>query len=433
MPNAILWKNPHIRFMKQELTLAVVLLAIGGLSWVSGRSVNHEPLQANAGSQVADSHSVQRNQAVASSASEQPLFSNHQADYPVAPASYQQPIADVNSAVDFSTESTATSNNESHLNPHSHSTVPKFSTTAGYLHPTSNAQAVDLLANAATEIANSNPFQLKLALQGKVFQQEIAASGNYYQMGQGSHKTKIELSFDQMPGKPQMLQLCDGRFVYIVHSASSRDAAETEAAPTQQKLEFVDLLRIKEAANDVAATNRGIISPTGWVATGGIASLLQHLASGFNFGPPEALEPNSDRVLIRGSWDENALRGIVSDLDKDIKLGSPIQWNRVPGHIPHAIEIVLTRNSNQAYFPNQISYLRFGVKDHQATIEPSVSMTFSSPEPLSNLADGFFVLDSSNLEPTDTTDRYIARIKSFRRAQEQIAIQQDPAADSLIK
>ena len=33
--NTILWKNPHIRFMKQELPLAVALLAAGSLLWLT--------------------------------------------------------------------------------------------------------------------------------------------------------------------------------------------------------------------------------------------------------------------------------------------------------------------------------------------------------------------------------------------------------------
>ena len=423
--------------MKQELTIAVVLLAIGGLFWASGRSPDHEPLHAVVGSQFADSQNVLSKQQAAIVSAGQQQRLNSQQEFPVVPASYQQPIVDAGSELAlpdlaFPANSPTTPINDSLPSPNSPSAVPKFSATAEYFHPTSNRGAVELLASAAIEIANSNPFQSKLAIWGQVFQQEIVASGNYYQMGQGSHKTKIELSFDQMPGKPQMLQLCDGRFVYTIHSDDSSAQSEAQAATSQQKLEFVDLLRVQEATGDDTA-NRGIVSPTGWVATGGIASLLQHLASGFNFGPPEALDPNSNRILIRGSWDENALRGIVSDLDNNIKLGSPIQWDQVPKHMPHAIEMVLVRSSNQAYFPHQISFLRFGVKDHQATIEPSVSMTFSPPEPLSNLADGFFVIDSSNLEPTDATDRYITRIKSLGRFQEKVATQQDPTADSSIK
>ena len=359
----------------------------------------------------------------------------------VVPASYQQPTTEEIPTGLFQANSAATPSTGSAPGPQSHQPPqgfsqgfsPAFSPTARYLNQTSNTETINLLANSANEIANSKPFQLKLELWGNVFQQQIAASGNYFQMGQGSHKTKIELSFDQTPGKPQMLQLCDGRFVYTVHSSlAETNTEEANGTKTQQKLEFVDLLRVKEATGD-QATNQRIVSPTGWVATGGIASLLRHVASGFNFGPPEALDPSSDRILIRGSWDEAELRKLVSDLDNNIQLGSPIEWAKVPRHIPHAIEMTLVRGLNQTYFPHQISYFRFNVKDHQATIEPSVSMTFSAPQPLSNLADGFFVLNTSKFEPTDTTDRYIARLKSFSRVQEKIATQQNPAADSLTK
>ena len=405
MLNANLWKNPHIRFMKQELTIAVVLLAIGGLLWLASPNANFQSQQTTNGIVQTDANTYSSEQLSTSSASEYPFagFSNRppepQIDYAVMPASFQQPVTSNGSSATAATAAQAPPSNGP--NPNS-SAAPIFSPRPRYLYEASNPSAVKLLADAATGIAKSDPFRLKVSLQGRLFQQEVAANGNYYQMGQGSHKTKIELSFDQMPGNPKMLQLCDGRFIYTIHSSDGSAAtANTPATASRQSLEFVDLLRVKKATGDDFASNPGIVSPTGWVATGGIASLLQHLASGFNFGPPEALDPNSDRILIRGGWDENALRGVVSDLDNNIRLGSPIQWDKVPRHIPHVIEMVLVRNSNQTYFPGQISYLRFGMRDQQATIEPSLSMTFSPPESLSNIEDGFFVIDSSNLEPTD--------------------------------
>ncbi len=440
MPNAILWKNPHIRFMKQELTIAVALLAIGGLLWLSSSGSNLQSQQANNGAQI---NSKQRQlppsqfqttqQNLAEFASEERLGfekKNSIVQNSIVQASYQQPVT--NTPIE-------------NANPNLLSTDGSPLANRAYLHPNSNPISVDLLAEIAKEITNSKPFALQLSLQATMFGQNVVATGDYYQQGQGSRKTKIELSFDQMPGQPKMLHLCDGRFVYTIQSTGGANDATGTTSPSMQSLEFVDLLRVENAAREEAgettAINPGfvspIVSPTGWVATGGIASLLQHLASGFNFGPPEPLDPNSDRILLRGAWDENALKGVVADLDRRIELGSPIEWEKVPLHIPHAIELVLTRKPNQTYFPSQVSFLRFDIKEHQATIEPTMSLTFSAPRPLTNLAEGFFVVDSSNLEPTDATDRYIARIESFhqtlRSNVEQIAIQRKPAIDILTK
>ena len=437
MPNAILWKNPHIRFMKQELTIAVVLLAIGGLFWATSRSATQVSLQPILGSKEASAENSSRGHAVNSFASQQRIFNPstdnvYSAAPLVMPANYQQPIVDANPSGAFS------SAHELSPSPQSHQTalgLSSLSTFAAYLHSASNTQTVELLANVATQIENSIPFQSKLALRASVIQQDLVADGNYFQMGQGSRKTKIELAFDQLPGKPEILQLCDGRFVYTIHSRGTIANTDRKATMPRQKLEFVDLLRVKEATGGISAANQRFVSPTGGLATGGISSLLRNLASNFNFGPPEALDPNSERILIRGSWDETVLRRIILDFDDQIKLGSPVQWAKLPKHIPHAIEMILTRSLNQTYFPSQISYLRFAVKEHGATMEPTptISMSFSTPQPLSNLAEGFFVLDSSKFDPTDRTDRYIAQIKFFRRAQEQIANQEDPVENSFIK
>jgi len=429
LANAFLWKNPHIRFMKQELTFAVVLLAIGCLLWGSGSKAISPAQQANKPiidpSQVASSGRFDTRHSVIQASFQQSTVTEGQ--IPVQPqlAQLSQP--------QIAPTAQSNQSNSQAKNP------APLPSTNGYRHATSNLASIELLAQAAREAADAQPFGSKLNLKARVFEQDVIASGDYYQMGQGSHKTKLELTFDQMPGSPKLLQLCDGRFVYTIHSTGDTNGGVGNVTPQQQSLEFVDLLRVKEAAAEARAGNLDRFSPTGWVATGGIASLLQHLASGFNLGQPESLDRNSDQILIRGGWDENALRGIVFDLDNRTKLGSPIQWDQVPKHLPHAIELVLTRNANRTYFPSQITFLRFGTKDDQATIEPSISLTFSPPKPLLNLSDGFFVIDSSNLEPTDATDRYIARIKSFRKIRrqqssvEQVATEQEPSLDILTK
>jgi len=415
--------------MKQELTFAVVLLAIGCLLWVSGSKAISQAQQANkpivSPSQIASSERFDNSHSVVQASFQQSTVTNGQTSVQNQLPHLPQP-------------QTAPAARSNHSNSQARNPAPLPSTT-GYRHATSNRASVELLAQTAKEAADSQPFGLKLNLKARVFEQDVIASGDYYQMGQGSHKTKLELTFDQMPGNPKLLQLCDGRFVYTIHSTGGTNDGAGNVTPLQQSLEFIDLLRVKEAANETRGGNLDRFSPTGWVATGGIASLLQHLASGFNLGQPESLDHNSDRILIRGGWDENALRRIVFDLDNKTKLGSPIQWDQVPKHLPHAIELVLTRNANQTYFPNQITFLRFETKDDQATIVPSISLTFSPPQPLMNLSDGFFVIDSSNLEPTDATDRYIARIKSFREIRrqqssvEQVATDQEPSLDTLTK
>ena len=416
--------------MKQELTFAVVLLAIGCLLWASGSKAISQAHHANESQPIVGPSQMAGPSQIASSSQ----FDN---SHSVVQASFQQTsFADGQTLVQHQQHAAPGASNQSNSSPRSSVPLPS---TAGYLHATSNRTSVELLADVAKEVANSRPFGLKLNLKARVLEQDVIASGDYYQMGQGSHKTKLELTFDQMPGNPKLLQLCDGRFVYTIHTTGGTQDTAGNTTPQQQSLEFVDLLRVKEAAGESTAGNLDRFSPTGWVATGGIPSLLQHLASGFNFGQPESLDRNSDRILIRGGWDASALRRIVSNLDNNLKLGSPIQWDQVPKHLPHAIELVLARNANQTYFPSQITFLRFVTRNEQATIEPSVALTFSLPQPLMNLTDGFFVIDSSNLKPNDATDRYIARIESFHKFRdlqssvEQVATEQEPALDTFTK
>lgn len=369
--------------MKQELTFAVVLLAIGCLLWGPG-------LIANFQSETGENASV------------------------LAESNDQDDVIDLAGTFDSSVVGASF---HSQTNP---STTQKSDSVSGQKNslpqksnesakpPTqnkqSNLQSMRLLETVANQLAESEPFSLNIQMDAELFGQRVAASGRYFQMGQGTHKTRIELTFQTMPQKPSLLQVCDGRFLYTVRSVQQNQA--------EPSFDFVDLVRVQQAAGEKGSK----ITPTGWVATGGLSSLIQHLASAFNFGLPEPL--SDDLVLIRGSWNEKALRTIVANADNNLDLGSPIDWERVPRQLPHAVELVLKRTATQGYLPRQVSYFRFENVKGQIQTKPTFVMGFSEQQFLDNLAEGFFVVDSSNLATNDKTDQYIDRIHAFHEAKQ---------------
>jgi hypothetical protein len=286
---------------------------------------------------------------------------------------------------------------------------------SAFIHEQTDGKSVQMMSQIAQRLTASQPFCLKLRLSGNLFGTSVSASGNYAQMGQGSHKSRIELKYGSEPNAPTVFQLCDGRFVYNLQTSPMPHSAKGK----KQTFEFVDLHRVRESAGEPETG----VTPTGWVATGGISSLFQHLASAFNFGSSEQTDDST--VVLRGSWDQSSLQTVLFDpLNGESKLGSSIDWEEVPPQLPHAVELVLKQNADFLYFPTKITFLQFAKQqDDQYVLNPVVTLLLSDPQPLGAVADRFFVIDSSNLTPIDTTDGYIARIEAFqetRQAAEQL-------------
>jgi hypothetical protein len=382
--------------MKQELPFAVALLAAGCLlcfSQFSGPS-NSTAKIPTVSVQTADlsqsvgggSHEGDESGGPFAASTEE--TGSNDEPYAVAQTSYQEHVERDQDQSQINPPMSARPATKSPLDPDL------------YVHQASNPKAVSFLAELAKQIADSQPHGSTNQLTGNLFDQVVSASGDYYQMGKGSHKSRIELVFGTSANSPSVIQLCDGRFVYKFQSSSDK-----------RSLEFVDLSRVRKTAGERGSG----IAPSGWVASGGIASLFQHLASAFNFGELELGDQSS--VTMRGSWDDNALRqivGVVEDLENTAEDRAK-RLNQIPAQLPHAVELIFRRDKNLNYFPKRIKFLRFEESDNVTELSPMVVLEFSAPRPLPNFSDRYFVVDSTGLDPIDMTEHYIARIIDFDR------------------
>ncbi len=294
---------------------------------------------------------------------------------------------------------------------------------SAYLHPASDPRTIELLATIARQTAQSPPLGASLHLTARLFDQAIHAKGRYFQAGQGSHKNRLELNFGGPGPGPSVFQMCDGRFVYRL-----------ETIGHQQTFEFVDLQRIQLQSGEHPSE----FSPTGWIATGGLSSLVQHLGSAFNFSAPMTIEgqPITDLttaelnqpIVIRGSWNESALRQLLHGTHPEIfaksptstaSLGNSVDWDRIPPQLPHAIEIYFVPSQLTGMFPARVSFMQFQTapgKEHTRRAMPVVNIAFSDPQPLQQVNDQMFVIDTTDIESIDSTDHYLARIQSIEDA-----------------
>lgn len=389
--------------MKQELPIAVGLLAIGGLLWLSGTWTSNDQPKAVQTQQTASTPDPESSFVQQATYQAEISPSGQLPSKPVNPLIAEKDALggeafdpqDLSLPVkDFATDSHVRSS----------STL----STADFLHAAPDPRSVEFLTGTCRRIANSVPFGMSMKLTGHLFDQNTAANGQYFQMGQGSHRSRLELEFQSGSEVANSFQLCDGRFVYRLQTFGGK-----------QQFEFVDLNRFGE---QTTASNS--FTPSNWIATGGLASLLEQFNQCFNFGAPKQISTadQTQLTVIRGCWNETALRhtlgnqaAIVFPTESKIRSRNAIPWNSIPQQLPHGIEVVFGNDALLGEFPREIRYLKFAPNPDGGAmrLKPMMTLQFSRPVETDQLAENMFVIRSTDIESVDTTDQYLAQVKSI--------------------
>jgi hypothetical protein len=420
--------------MKQELPIAIGLLAIGCLLWIvngwGGSSpstvrlsnlsgLDDEAFENATQTQTANSYVAQASfqQDLGSDAVEE---ASSAAKRPVAkPANPLiakqekldgQPIAETSPA-DFDFPETIPKETENVTGADATSRIDAATnygahTAISFLHAAGDPRSVELINDAAMQTANARPLGTKLNLTGHFFGQLVTAQGKYFQMGQGSHRSRMELVFGSNAASPTSFQLCDGRFVYRLQTLGDK-----------QNFEFIDLRRVKDSPEDRTAA----FSPSGWIASGGLASLLEQLNRAFDFGAPKQSvnASGSKKFVLRGCWNERSLRHTLGPMTKDIfdvdakvRSRNRIRWQNIPVQLPHAVEIVFEEDLLTGVFPTAVNFIQFERQENQSSLvtKPLLEIAFEHPTPIDQLSDDMFVIKSADIESTDTTDEYLAQV-----------------------
>lgn len=396
--------------MKQELPIAVGLLAVGCLLWFSRGLV---PTATDSSQNPIASATI--------SSSQQPRQTTDSSNPTSANRTSPDLLDSPESKPANPLLAEKRSKDPSQLSPNANDKLPKFSLnsprspeqeysntdSASFLHAATDPRAVQFLNNTSRQTADSVPFGTSMKLRCGLFDQLVTANGKYFQMGQGSHRSRLELVFNDTTPESTSFQLCDGRFVYRLQTIAG-----------QQKFEFVDLKRVAEKTSGM-----GAFSPTEWIATGGLASLLQQFRQSFNFGAPKTTAGASgSQTVLRGCWNETSLRHalgnqahLVIPVDGKLRSRNRIRWQNIPPQLPHGIEIVFADDDLIGQFPLRIRYVRFVANEETGGLHTStlMSIDFSAPTPINSLVENMFVIRSSDIESVDTTDEYLIQVGSI--------------------
>ena len=195
----------------------------------------------------------------------------------------------------------------------------------------------EVLRNVAQQVRNIGPLVADTSILVNMFGQQIRSAGRYYQMGQGSRKSRLESAFDVGNTTATIIQICDGH-IYYRH----------ESMGDQASLDIAYLEKLASADRRMMLAD----SKT-WMATGGLASLMTNLANNFDF-QPIAIQTNEFGIqssVMKGQWNEGRLRRLMYGQINQNLVKNKIQWDRLPPHIPATVEIYLQQLEDGSYFP----------------------------------------------------------------------------------
>ena len=413
--NKNLWENPHNLRMKKELPIALTLLAFG--AWCC--------LQFPA----------QRTDAKPIGAVESRYANNKLIEDSVVRASWQSPVVgdsiEQESVTQPQADSTALAadlvgNDSSEQNSQlstiseadAYGSLPHHAVASDELRTFSPAEFLqiaaspDINATAAIQgiadgLARTPAFATHTEINSALFGVSMAAKGKYFQTA-GGLKSRMEIQC-YSPLAQTVLQMSDGRFVYILKSNHQ-----------EQRLEFIDLFRL----GNHRGRAKGAMLPTTWVMGGGMGQAISHYAQAFDFRPVASsveVSSSTNVMTFRGIWKAEKLLHLIY-------AGTPVEdrpdkvvWSDVPRQLPHAIEISFAITAGQASVPKQISFFQFQTEKERSSAKEMVRIEFSPFEFQTSLPDELFTLESTDFEAVDMTRTYNTRILKLSEGMDKVA------------
>ncbi len=258
---------------------------------------------------------------------------------------------------------------------------------------------------AADHLANGPSVQAKSRLKVNLFNQSIAAEGQYFQAGQGRGKTRFDFHMTVGASSVRLSQVCDGRFFFL---ESERDG-ETE-------LNVADLERIGKSAS---AKIPFAGNPSSWLGIGGIVGLLEQLERCFDFQPPEQVTLGGIPMRrIRGTWKPAQLQQVLQYY-VDSKWISPVpDWDKIPPQVPGLVELHFGNDEFLPSFPYRVAFFRTEIRDDQPVLAPIVVLEMYEVSKVEQIEDQVFFVETEGRNPKDITFRWVSRLDQFQKLAE---------------
>jgi hypothetical protein len=297
-----------------------------------------------------------------------------------------------------------------------------------------------LLLQAINHLERRASVTARLRHQVAIGGQQLYGVGSYWQEGSGDDlKVRLEL---QIAGQDaQLLQVCNGRFVWI-----------DRKLPTGRTVNCIDLRQLR-ADPSLTGTNLNEIKPgeATWSSlqgeltayTGGLPTLFKALSENFTFMPPQAMrlavapplssEPTSVPVFaVVGHWKPERLAALLAKVQPNAVEAQPAAAapdakhkprKPMPERLPQEILLLV---SQADLFPYRIEYRRLETLDtpngdgppipYQLSVHPMVVLEFSDVAFDAQIAPGQFDYVPTDAGWEDQTTGILQRLRQEHQA-----------------
>lgn len=270
----------------------------------------------------------------------------------------------------------------------------------------SDERAVALLQRSLAQLRSAPPLVAQLDLQINLLERQFRGTGQYCQTGSGFPKARWDLALEGEPEGLTLSQIFDGRFFYRLTIQGDN-----------RSLDYVDLYG---ASGLQVLKTKGVAGLNGWLGIGGLPTMIEQLLATHEFEPPG--EPEFARgtdgqtltlVRIRGRWSKASLAQLLREQIGPEVLANKVLWERLPGQLPHAVELVLGSDSYLDAFPYRLTCYQFQGGEGQYAVQPIFELKLHHVEKREAIAPEQFRLSADGLNPVDDTKEYLNRVKLF--------------------
>ena len=262
-----------------------------------------------------------------------------------------------------------------------------------------DSQSRKVLQTAVDNLFNSPAITAKSRIRTRLFGELVTAEGQLVHLGQGTNRSRFEFYSGDAGSVIQIVQICDGQVSYVIKTVNG-----------QSTLELIDLYRLAEKTN---SDTKFAGTASAWLATGGLTSLLDHLARSFDFNTPQKTQIDGIPMLtIRGQWRLGRLQQLLQGQVNLDGAQSTVRWDQLPPQLPHAVEIILGNDEFMPLFPYQIVFYQYQ-PDGQA--RPLVSMEMYEVDKVESIDPSLFTVNSNNIDSSiNATSRYENQIEFYQ-------------------
>jgi hypothetical protein len=270
----------------------------------------------------------------------------------------------------------------------------------------SDQLAIEMLQRSLNQLRTAEPLVAQLDLKINLLEREFRGTGQYCQAGTGLPQVRWDLVLGGQPDGLTLSQIFDGRFFYRLTIQGKN-----------RTLNYVDLYGARDLQ---VVKTEGVAGLNGWLGVGGLPTMLEQLLATHEFEPPgepELVKGEDGQTLtltrIRGRWSKAALRQLLREQIPPETLAGEILWERLPGQMPHGVELVLGSDDYLDAFPYRLAFYQFQGAEGKYAVQPVFELKLHHVEKREAIAPEQFRLSADGLNPVDDTKDYLNRLKLF--------------------